>query len=163
MPNVLIAEPDPLICELLEIWLTDSPVKAAVQCTYTGTHGREFLERLDFDLLITEDLLPEVRGLDLAEQAIRKNVPVLFMSGHPNSLSYLELFEFPHLRKPFGLEQLCSEASFILRDTANNIARTRLALAKAKSNVEMLAAEIRKSRELMNEALILLNKARNFT
>ena len=101
--------------------------------------GREALEEVaagePFDLLLTDVVMPEMSGPELAVKlrAKRPNLPVLYMSGYTDDvLSAHELSQdaTAFLRKPFGNAELITAARALLDDQPWAPA----ALATAKSS-----------------------------
>ena len=81
----------------------------------TAVNGREALDllmsALHFDLIITDVRMPEMDGLELLRQArqMRKDLPVILMTGHPtrrNRLDAMEKGAFDYVSKPFGIRVL---------------------------------------------------------
>ena len=79
---------------------------AAISCIKSGEH---------IDLLITDYLMPGMRGSELAEELRRRNpeLPVLLMTGYAN-LAKGEAVGLPRLAKPFRESDLAREVSNLL-------------------------------------------------
>lgn len=74
------------------------------------------------DLLLTDLLMPEMTGFDLADQLVklRPGTKVLYMSGHSKTIVHQRLFkaETPLIQKPFDLDALLRKVREVL-DSAN--------------------------------------------
>ena len=68
--------------------------------------GADILENLNPDLLVVDIMLQGSNGNDLARLARAKNIPVLLMSGEPQSIERLQKENAPFLQKPFRLSEL---------------------------------------------------------
>lgn len=105
MPRILLAEDDPIICRLLSDILEDDHF--AVDVAFDGEKAWEALNHNHYDLLVTDNQMPHLTGLQLIER-IRKagmSLPIVVASG---SFSPESARRYPHLRiaavipKPFG-------------------------------------------------------------
>jgi len=79
--HVLVVDDEPLLCVLVEAWLTADGHRVA-----TSTSGAAALQRLQtesFDLVITDKAMPKMGGeqLAVAIQAVAPALPVILMTG----------------------------------------------------------------------------------
>ena len=82
-----------------------------VQTTADGLTGLQQLQRRPFELVIADYQMPEMTGLELAEQIRQQwpGTPVLIMSGRPPSDLVIRLQQLGaagYLKKPFTPHQL---------------------------------------------------------
>jgi len=68
---------------------------------------------LRFDLVLSDILMPEKTGLELAEELISKNLPIaiVLMTGFADNATVREAtdtYRLPLLRKPFEVDQLAA-------------------------------------------------------
>jgi two-component system, cell cycle sensor histidine kinase and response regulator CckA len=117
--QVLVVEDDPLVRAVLVRELAMQGYRVA-----EAPDGQSALDRIiateePFDLLITDLAMPRMDGRELATRvaAVRPDLPVLFMSGHPDETTRRVLadIEQPYLQKPFTAEELLSRAAEMLR------------------------------------------------
>src|ERR1700684_2808285 len=76
-PRILLAEDDPVICRLLSDVLEDDHF--AVDVAFDGEQAWEALNHNHYDLLVTDNQMPHLTGLELIAR-IRKtgmNLPVV--------------------------------------------------------------------------------------
>jgi CheY-like chemotaxis protein len=111
--TLLLVEDDPAVRTLAERILTT--------CGYVltqVTNGREALDLVEsgapFDLLITDVVMPQIGGPELAEavQQLRPDVPVLFTSGYaPDEVLRRGVLsaEVAFLQKPFTAASLATK------------------------------------------------------
>ena len=80
-----------------------------------------------FDLLVTDYLMPGMRGSDLAEEVRRErpNVPVLLLTGYAN-LTKGEAVGLPRLAKPFREADLAREVAALLSQETPDERRKRI-------------------------------------
>jgi two-component system, cell cycle sensor histidine kinase and response regulator CckA len=132
--RVLVVEDRDVVRELTRDVLEASGFDVVAVCG-----GREALMEVasgePFDLLLTDVVMPEMSGPELAMQlrATRPGLPVLYMSGYTDDvLSAHELAQeaTAFLRKPFGNAELVTAARTLLDDQPWASA----ALAKAESS-----------------------------
>ena len=103
-PLILVVEDDADVCTVLCTFLEDIQHHVAVANNLST--GAEILEKLNPDLLIVDIMLQGGNGNDLARLARAKNIPVLLMSGEPQSIERLQEENAPFLQKPFRLSEL---------------------------------------------------------
>ena len=109
--RILMVEDDPLILESISRFLRSSGYHV-----HTASDGESALRVLDdpsllFDLLLTDVVLPGIKGPDLAEQIKRKrpSMDVLFVSGYTENVVFKDGVTPPsiaYLPKPYTPTQL---------------------------------------------------------
>lgn len=151
MTAILVAESDPGVCDLVTD-LLQAELAAVVRCARTGTLAAEALETEGFDLAIIDVSMPAVSGYELAKRAANNNIPTLLYTGHPDALIKLKEQNFPHLAKPFQLNELVYEAARIITHTAENIRQVKASLVKLQANTAELQADIGMSCRLIAES-----------
>jgi CheY-like chemotaxis protein len=155
MTAILLAEDDPGICDLLTDVL-EYDLTAMVRCERTGSLALRAIETSDFDLAIIDVNMPEVSGYELARSAVNRNIPALLSSGHSGTEAQLKEYEFPHLAKPYRIEELVEAASIAITQAAENIHRIKASLARLKATTEGLKAATAESDRLIKESKALL-------
>lgn len=125
--SVLLVEDEPSVRRAAAAALNMFGYKVLEACS--GIEGQEIANacRGDFDLLLTDLVMPGISGIDLANQVIRDypNVRVLCLSGYSESILRDEQIQFPFLAKPFTVQQLLSKVREVLdasREAVLNIA-----------------------------------------
>ena len=112
MPRILLAEDDTSMREYLQRAL--QRVGYEVEAVGCGTEAMPLLETDRFDLLLTDIVMPEMDGIELAQKAsaIDPSIRVMFITGfaavalHPDSRAPKEA---KILSKPFHLNDLVAE------------------------------------------------------
>ena len=79
--NVLVIDDDPSMLELARFHLIDSGY--LVETASTGREGIEKVSGDTFDLVLTDQVMPDVSGIDLAARihAVRPDLPVVLCTG----------------------------------------------------------------------------------
>ena len=115
--TIVIAEDDPLIRQLLRQALSDYAIIEAAD----GFEAIERLEALELgalDLLITDMMMPGLRGQELARQAriLQPHARVLFLSGYDETIRTEEFVdtEAEFLQKPFTVTTIRSVVQKLL-------------------------------------------------
>ena len=111
MLRILLAEDD----EVMREYLTRALVRSGYLVTAVdrGTAAIPLLETTTFDLLLTDIVMPEMDGIELAQKAgeLCKNLRVIFITGFA-AVTLKAGRSMPHARvlsKPFHLRDLVAE------------------------------------------------------
>ena len=116
---MLVVEDDPLVRTVVVRELAAQGYLVA-----EAPDGHVALQRIaespePFDMVITDLAMPRMDGRELAARvgAVRPDLPVLFMSGHPDEATRRALAEadLSYLQKPFTAEELVGRVTEILR------------------------------------------------
>jgi PAS domain S-box-containing protein len=117
--SVLLVEDEDTVRALAQRILTEGGYR--VTATSGGREALRLLEdpRREFDLLISDVVMPGMRGVELARRAegLRPELPVLMMSGYTTPLDEEDrkaIAESPLLEKPFSRRDLLGEVRALL-------------------------------------------------
>jgi hypothetical protein len=117
--SVLLAEDDDTVRALAKRILTEGGY--LVTPTGRGAEAVRLLEdpRREYDLLISDVVMPGMRGVELAQRAreLRPDLPVLMMSGYTSPMAPEDrraLAQAPLLEKPFSRRDLLGEVRSLL-------------------------------------------------
>jgi PAS domain S-box-containing protein len=117
--SVLLVEDEDTVRTLAKRILTEGGYRViAASCGRDAVHLLEDPRR-EFDLLISDVVMPGMRGVELAQRAqqLRPELPVLMMSGYTTPLAPEDLramAEAPLLEKPFSRRDLLGEVRSLL-------------------------------------------------
>lgn len=119
MKRILIAEDDPQVAAFVERAL--SKTGRSITLASDGNAALRELDRGDFDLVITDVVLPKVNGYEILRIAA-KRMPVIVMTGNQTGVGDSELFEMTSsglgatrtLCKPFRLNELLDAVEELL-------------------------------------------------
>lgn len=116
--NILLAEDD----EAMRTYLARALVNAGFEVSTVdrGTDALPLLEKQQFDLLLSDIVMPEMDGIELAQRCaeISPRTRVMFITGFA-AVSLRASREQPHakvLSKPFHLRDLVLEVERVFED-----------------------------------------------
>ncbi len=117
-PRILLAEDD----DAMRVYLERALVKAgyAVDSVDRGTDALPLLEDGNYDLLLSDIVMPEMDGIELAQRCneVSPDTKVMFITGFA-AVTLKASREQPHakvLSKPFHLRDLVLEVERVLED-----------------------------------------------
>ena len=117
-PHILLAEDD----EAMRSYLERALIKAGYEVTSVdrGTDALPLLEKERFDLLLSDIVMPEMDGIELAQRCaeVSPHTKVMFITGFA-AVSLRASREQPHakvLSKPFHLRDLVLEVERVFED-----------------------------------------------
>lgn len=142
--NIMIVDDDPFIIDSLESFLS--------KCGHyiiTAEKGKTALKKIkefdkDFDLIITDIIMPEINGKELLQQirAIIPDIDIILITGFSysvNARSALELGASSFLKKPIRLEDL--------EHLVNQVEQQR----KTRKKVGVLQVELKDEKQFREE------------
>jgi len=124
--NILIIEDDQRIAQLIQRGLEEQGFATAL--AYDGLSGKKLALQNNYDLIITDIILPKIDGLDLCKQ-IRENrldTPIIMLTALGTTDDKVEGFDAgadDYLVKPFEMRELLVRIRALLKrhnKTANN-------------------------------------------
>jgi len=155
--NILIADDEPEIIELVELYMMKDGIKV-----YKAENGAEALEVFDnekIDLAIVDIMMPKVNGFELIKGLREKSqIPIIVLSAridYTDKILGLDLGADDYITKPFNPLELVSRVKAQLRrsyefnetshavDTIGNITidRNQCTVIKAGEPVELTSTE----------------------
>jgi DNA-binding response OmpR family regulator len=119
MARILLAEDDKAVQSFVSRALAHRG--HAVQAVDDGLQALEVLEDAEFDILITDIVMPGLDGIALALKVARDrpNLPILMMTGYSaerQRAHNLEELICRVITKPFSLEQICAVTEEVLTE-----------------------------------------------
>jgi DNA-binding response OmpR family regulator len=125
MPSILIADSDLRICDFLEKTLKKASYQVYV--ANDGVRVLEVLSEVRIDILVLDDMIPKLNGLQTARQVCKRfSTPILMLTAMDNEASRIKSFEAgadQHLLKPFSGTELSIRIKSMLRRVS--LERTR--------------------------------------
>lgn len=124
MAKILLAEDDPAVREFVRRALVHSGHE--VTAVDDGLAAIEVLSADQFDMLITDIVMPGMDGIALALKASkdRPSMPILMMTGYAaerQRAHNLEALIHKVIAKPFSLRDICNAVADILKRTTHAI------------------------------------------
>lgn len=138
MIQILLVEDDKAMSALVRSYLTDNGYETT-PC-YNGREAMRLLDEKSFDMIITDVMMPEMDGFELARRVREtdKQIPILYMTAlddKPSKQLGFRLGIDDYVVKPFDADLLMLRVSALLRRA--NIERCR----------ELVAGNLRMNRD----------------
>ena len=123
MYKVLIVEDDPGIVSLIDIHLKD--LDCDTQIAENGRLGLELAQKIGFDLIVLDVMLPEMDGISVCQKlrALENYTPILMLTAKSEEIDKvlgLESGADDYLTKPFGIREFVARVKAILRRQKQN-------------------------------------------
>ncbi len=123
LTRVLVIEDDPIIGEMLTLYLTEENFD--VQRVETARDGKHALDTFKPDILLLDLMLPDASGTELcAEFRHLTAVPIIVISMKPSVTVRIQAISYgadDFLVKPFSMQELKVRMEAVLRRTMNLI------------------------------------------
>ncbi|CAM2892882.1 DNA-binding response regulator [Chryseobacterium flavum] len=118
MPHILLVEDDDRLSKLIAKGLQDFEFE--VTTAYDGMTGTKLSLQKDFDLVITDIILPEKNGLEFCNEikALKPELPVIMLTALGTTDDKLEGFDAgadDYLTKPFEMRELVARIKVLLK------------------------------------------------
>jgi len=112
MASILVIDDHAAVLETVKVVLAKQGHE--IRTAPNGKAGMAYVARKNFDLIITDIIMPEVNGRQLAEAALQRlpHIKLLFTTGYaPNATVHNGVLDpnTPQLHKPFTLDQLAAK------------------------------------------------------
>ncbi len=160
MLRFLVVDDDHQVSAVLQAGLEEF-CGAAVTCANTGSAAVQILRAKRFDLAVIDVLLPDMSGFELAEwSAANCNLPILLISGHLETQASCKLYGYPHLAKPFSLNELAKAAMAAMSNSRENIDRIHRSHAQLMATAQQPERAASESRSLLIRSISSLRSKR---
>ena len=136
VPNILIVDDEPRMCDSLKVLLGDEGYE--IQTRHNGQEALEALVKNDFDVVLLDLVLPDISGAEIMDH-INSQAPetfVIVITGHASSDSAIDSLKkgaFDYFRKPYEHEQLLKTVKNALNHKALKSERKRVGEALRES------------------------------
>ncbi|MDR7131251.1 DNA-binding response OmpR family regulator [Algoriphagus sp. 4150] len=116
--KILIIEDDPRVAELIQRGLEEQGFIPTL--AYDGLSGKKLAQQIDYDLIITDIILPKLDGLDLCKfiRQIKPNIPIIMLTALGTTDDKVEGFDAgadDYLVKPFEMRELLVRIRALLK------------------------------------------------
>lgn len=118
MFHILVIEDERRVAELLKSGLEENDYQ--VTLAEDGVTGLRLFFQSNFDLILSDVLLPKMSGFDLCKEIrlVNKQIPILMLTALGNTDDKLEGFDAgadDYLTKPFDFRELLARIAVLLR------------------------------------------------
>lgn len=138
--TLLIIEDDLRVAELLQRGLAENGFTTTL--AYDGISGKKLALQNDYDLIITDIILPKMDGIDLCKliRQAKPNMPIIMLTALGTTDDKVEGFDAgadDYLVKPFEMRELIVRIRALLnrRDTNSNASGFILNYANLEMNL----------------------------
>lgn len=123
MLNVIIAEDDPEVRNILKYIITRVPDVNVMTEVETGQQAVEAVEELKPDVVFLDVNMPEMSGAEAAKKIfnIDSNIMIVFATGYGDyALNAFEVYAFDYIMKPFEPERIFQTIGRVKEKKAKN-------------------------------------------
>jgi len=116
--QILIIEDDQRVAELINRGLTEEGFETTV--AFDGLSGLKLILHNDYDLIITDIILPKMDGLDLSREirSIKPQIPIIMLTALGTTNDKIEGFDAgadDYMVKPFEIRELLARIRVLLK------------------------------------------------
>ncbi len=109
MHRILVIDDDEVVRDVLKTFLKEVGFSVAV--TGAGRSGIDMLKEENFDIVLTDLVMPEMNGIDVLKEikAVKADLPVVVMTAFgtiQTAVEAMRLGAFDYVTKPFVMEEL---------------------------------------------------------
>jgi two-component system, OmpR family, copper resistance phosphate regulon response regulator CusR len=141
--KILIIEDEPKTAQSLRVYLEEE-CQAEVDCAFDGYSGKRFAQQNDYDIILTDVVLPHINGIELCKQLreLGIKIPILMLSAlyqPEDKVIGLNAGADDYLSKPFDFQELVARLQALIRRTNNTLVpQTKLFFADLEMNLSTL-------------------------
>lgn len=116
--HVLIVEDDVRVAKLISRVMQENSYEASI--AYDGKQGMDLVKSQDFDLIITDIILPELNGIDFCRKVriLKPYIPIIMLTalGTTNhKVEGLDAGADDYMVKPFEMKELLARVRAVLK------------------------------------------------
>ncbi len=109
MPRILVIDDDDIVRDVINTYLSNAGFEVHLACN--GKEGLDIAKIENFDLIITDLVMPQISGIEvLKELSLMNNpTPVIVITAYgtvQNAVEAMKLGALDYITKPFNLEEL---------------------------------------------------------
>ncbi|WP_295840518.1 response regulator transcription factor [uncultured Apibacter sp.] len=137
--NILLVEDDLRVSELIKKGLTEQGFTLTL--AYDGLSGKKLLASKEFDLLITDIIIPNINGIELCKdiKTIKPELPIIMLTALGTMDDKIEGFDAgadDYLVKPFEMRELIARIKALLKRSLKNKADLVLKFCDLEMNLQ---------------------------
>jgi DNA-binding NtrC family response regulator len=133
MRHILVVDDQPDVCAFVETALKEF-AHYRVSASQTADEALPLLDGDRPDLVLLDAVMPGMPAIEFAHHATQRGIPLIVMTGHPDMVDTLARLDWPHIRKPFRLDQLLVECAATIVEYQKNLAMVRASLDRIVNN-----------------------------
>lgn len=137
--EILVIEDERKVAELIKRGLEEYDY--AVSVAFDGKTGMAMAFSKNYDLIITDIVLPEVNGIEICKQirAAKPNVPIIMLTALGTTDDKVEGFDAgadDYLVKPFDFRELHARIKVLLKRNLNDVNKSEIKYASLEMNLK---------------------------
>jgi two-component system, OmpR family, copper resistance phosphate regulon response regulator CusR len=142
--KVLLIEDEPKTAQSIKTWLEEAQFH--VDCAFDGFTGQRFATRNEYDVIISDVILPQINGIDLCKYFREEGIhtPILMLSAlsqPEDKVAGLNAGADDYLSKPFDFNELLARIYALMRRAVQPAASAqKLLFADLELNLDTLEA-----------------------
>lgn len=122
--KILVVEDDTRVAELIQRGLEEQGF--TIQLAYDGLSAKKLVLQQDYDLMITDVILPKIDGLDLCKEIrqIKPDLPIIMLTALGTTDDKVEGFDAgadDYLVKPFEMRELLARIRALTKRKSNGL------------------------------------------
>lgn len=145
--QILIIEDDLRVSELMQRALAEQALNAAI--AYDGYMGLKLAQQKDYDLIITDVILPKINGIDLCRQLrqTKPDTPIIMLTALGTTDDKVEGFDAgadDYLVKPFEMRELIVRIRALLKRNSGSVNKTAFVLRYADLEMNLHSKRVKR-------------------
>jgi DNA-binding response OmpR family regulator len=151
--NILVIEDNQRVAELILRGLGEHGFIPTI--AYDGRSGKKLALNNQYDLIITDIILPKLDGLDLCKEIrlVKPDLPIIMLTALGTTDDKVEGFDAgadDYLTKPFEMRELLVRIRALLKRSNNNINNTGFILKYADLEMNLQTKSIKRNETEIN-------------
>ncbi len=143
--KILVVEDDQRVSELINRGLEENGFDVVL--AYDGLSGKKLIEQSEFDLIITDIILPKIDGIDLCKLIRQRSihVPIIMLTALGTTDDKVEGFDAgadDYMVKPFEIRELIVRIKALLKRSKNSVRAMSNVLKYADVEMHMDTKEV---------------------
>jgi DNA-binding response OmpR family regulator len=149
MARILIIEDEIKIAEVVSAYLQKNGHESIIEIN--GESGQKSFTENEFDLIILDLMLPDLKGEDICRFIRRRSrIPIMMLTAKVDEASLLYGFRIgadDYLTKPFSPRELIVRVEALLRRSREKITAQIIDFDKGKLNIDISKRKVQKNGE----------------
>lgn len=151
--NILVVEDDQRVAELIHRGLTEQGFTTTL--AYDGLSGLKLAQQNEYDLIITDIILPKIDGLDLCKEIrlIQPEMPIIILTALGTTDDKVEGFDAgadDYLVKPFEMLELLARIRAILKRNSKGTSQVGNLLKYADLELNLHTKIVKRNEQEIN-------------
>lgn len=147
MQKILIIEDESRVAELLKKGLEENGYQTMV--AYDGAMGLRLFQSNEFQLVISDIILPKLDGFELCKEIRKSNnhIPILMLTALGSTDDKLEGFDAgadDYMTKPFDFRELIARVKVLLKRDVGNISKPPEQISYSDLSINLNLQEVKR-------------------